>query len=238
MVKQSILFIFLFLFSFTLISAEQIGQRQDANLNEPYIISQPCATCTYVNISVFNEEGLVLDNVAMVNNGSTWTYIITPNVSSRHDVNGIGDINGLEDSFAFYFNVEPINVSAVIFLLIFFCSIIVGLVIVHKRTNFEKWHDKILNSDKTFIKSALAGIPYTFMKDIYLVYYLLGFPILFLITDLIVVFNILSIAYMLDIFFKIYTVGMVIPGIALLGDMVRILQEIWENIQNQNWGVN
>ena len=236
--NRSLIFLFLFLFSLTFISAEAISQRQDAQLDQPYIISQPCATCTYINISVFTENGVVLDNVPMADNGSTWTYTFTPNESVRYDVNGIGDINGNDDSFAFYFYVEPINVGATVFMLSFFCSLILGVAVLHKRINFEAWYNKIQTSDKTFIKSSLAGVPYILMKNVFLIYYLIGFPIIFLVTDLINYFNISSIAYMFQIFSNIYTVGLVLPGILLLGDTVKILYEIYENIENNNWGVS
>jgi len=235
--KKSLLFIFLFLFSLNFIVAEAISQRQDAQLGEQYIISQPCASCSYINITVLTENGEVLKNVPMVDEGATWTYNFTPNESVRHDVNGVGDINGIDDSFAFYFYVEPIDSGATIFILAFFSSLILGVAVLHKRINFEKWYNKIQTSDKTFIKSSLAIIPYTLMKNVFLIYYLIGFPIVFLVNDLITYFNISSIAYMFQIFSNIYTVGLVLPGLFFLGDMVRILRELWDNIQNQNWGV-
>lgn len=228
---------FLFLLCITFISATSMAQRQDAEVDESYIISQPCATCTYMNISVLNQNRVVLNNVAMVNNGSTWTYTFTPNETIRHDVNGIGDINTQDDSFAFYFLVSPINVAATIAMLLIFSMIIVGIAVLHHRVNFEKWHDKLLNSDKTFIKSAMASVPYTFMKSSYMAFYLLGFPIIFLITDLIFFFNLTSISYMFEIFSKIYTVGLVFPGLFLLGDMVKVIIDLWDSFQDKNWGI-
>lgn len=235
--KKSIFLIFIFLFSLNFIVAEAISQRQDAQLNEPYIISQPCASCSYINISVFNENGVVLDNVPMTNNGSTWTYTFTPNTSVRHDVNGIGDINGIDDSFAFYFYVEPINVSATIFMLIILAGVIIGLATIHHRTDFEKWYTNVLNKDDLGVKSVFAAIKYSFMKDIYLVYYLLGFPMIFLITDLITYFNLSSIAYIFEVFSRIYTVGLVVPGIIILSNIIKTVREMAEDLTNKNWGI-
>lgn len=236
--KIGFVMLFTFLFMFSFVSAESIGQRQDADVDEPYIISQPCATCTYVNISVFNKNGVVLDNVAMTNKGSTWTYTFTPNESIRHDVNGFGDMNGLDSSFAFYFNVSPLNVTATIFMLIFFVACIVGIAALHQRINLEKWHDKLLNSDKTFIKSSIASVPYTLMKNVFVLYFLIGFPIIFLVTDLITYFNISSIAYIFEIAARIYTVGMVLPGLIILSDGIKMVRDLYDNIQNKNWGLN
>jgi len=236
--NKGALFIFIFLLSLSFVLAEANPQRQDAQLNEPYIISQPCASCSYINITVLTENGVVLNNVPMTDNGSTWTYTFTPNESVRHDVNGIGDINGIDDSFAFYFYVEPINVGATVFMLIFFVACIVGIATLQQRVNFEKWHDKLLNSDKTFIKSSIATVPYTLMKNVFVLYYLIGFPIIFLVTDLIIYFNMGSIAYMFEIASRIYTVGMVLPGLIILSDGIKMIKDIWENIQNKNWGIS
>lgn len=235
--KLNVIFIFIFLFSLTLVSAEAIGQRQNAELNQPYIISQPCASCTYINISVFTKEGVILDNVPMTDNGSTWTYTFTPTNQTRYDVNGIGDINGIDDSFAFYFEVSPINVPAIIFMLIILCAVIIGLSIMHKRTDFDKWYKNILAKDELGIKGVFAAIKYSFMKDIYLLYYLIGFPIIFLLTDLITYFNLQSIASIFEVFARIYTVGLVVPGLIILMNIITIVKEMAEDLTNKNWGI-
>ena len=44
----------------------------------------------------------------MTNNGSgNWIHTITPTVSSRHDVTGTGDKDGVDSAFATYFEVTP-----------------------------------------------------------------------------------------------------------------------------------
>ena len=126
------------MFSLSFISAEQIGERQPAEINKAYTISQPCASCTYINISVFTKDGVILNNVPMTDNGSTWTYTFTPTSSLRHDVNGIGDINGIDDSFAFYFEVtdngkaQPDGTVVIVFLIAFIIIVLFGIYSVLK----------------------------------------------------------------------------------------------------------
>ena len=79
-----------------------------AKLNQEYIIVQTCATCSYVNISVSNQEGFLFVNQEMTLNGSgIWTYNYTPTNIGRYDVTGIGDLDGDATSFATYFDVTP-----------------------------------------------------------------------------------------------------------------------------------
>jgi len=83
-----------------------LDELQPAKLNENYIIKQTCATCSYVNISVSNMDGFVLNNVVMSNNGSgVWIYNYLPLNVGRYDVIGKGDLSGTDTSFATYFEV-------------------------------------------------------------------------------------------------------------------------------------
>ena len=79
-----------------------------AKINQSYTILQTCASCTYVNVTVSNGNGIVIANGEMTNNGSgVWTYNMTPTIISRHDVTGQGDVDGTATSFATYFEVTP-----------------------------------------------------------------------------------------------------------------------------------
>jgi len=245
--KKNVILLMLFLFSISFITAEAIGQRQDAELNKIYLISQPCATCSYINISVYNKNGVVLNNVPMINNGSTWTYAFTPNTTLRHDVNGKGDINGVADSFAFWFDVTLSGeqtgnskvVASLIFLL-FIVGLIVGLAMLQHRIDFEKWHDKILKKyeHKNFMKIILAGIGYSFMKDSFLIYYLLGWPLLIMVNDIAFTFGLESIYNLLTVCIDLYSVGLFFVGLIFIAGAWQILLELWDKFQNMKWGVD
>lgn len=79
-----------------------------AQLDSNYTILQTCSTCTFVNITISNVNGIIQSNVEMVDNGSgVWTYDIIPTITSRHDITGQGDINGVDTSFVTFFEVTP-----------------------------------------------------------------------------------------------------------------------------------
>lgn len=108
LISMRYLLLMLILLSPMVLAGEtQTAERIPATVNEVYYLSQTCATCSYVNVTIFNKEGIEISNAQMTNNGSTWIYEFTPDTLGRHDVNGIYDINGNDDSFGFYFQVTP-----------------------------------------------------------------------------------------------------------------------------------
>ncbi len=105
-----------------------------AKLNDTYTIIQTCASCTTVNITVSNVNGILFSNQNMSNNGSgVWIYDIVPNITSRHDIAGIGDLDGVDTSFVTFFEVTPSGKVAttgdsilyVLFTFVFFSIIVV-----------------------------------------------------------------------------------------------------------------
>ena len=75
--------------------------------NECMNISQACATCTYVNISSVsrNNDSTLISNIEMTDFGNgEWRYeFCDTSATGRYDVKGIGDINGVDSSFAVVF---------------------------------------------------------------------------------------------------------------------------------------
>ena len=105
-----------------------------AKLNQEYIIKQTCSSCTHINITISNINGIILNNVEMSNNGSgTWVYDFTPTILGRHEVTGEGDLDGTNTGFATYFPVTPngeeISTGQSI-LYVIFIGILFGLIIM------------------------------------------------------------------------------------------------------------
>jgi len=100
--------IILLLVVITLTSVSALDILKPAEVNKSYTILQTCASCSYVNVTVSNVNGIILSNQPMTDNGSgVWIQNITPTIISRHDVTGIGDKDGTNTSFATYFMVTP-----------------------------------------------------------------------------------------------------------------------------------
>lgn len=240
-------FLALIFICMSFVSAEAIGQRQDAKLDNSYLISQPCASCSYINISLFTKDGIVLDNVPMVNNGTSWIYNFTPTTLLRHDVNGIGDINGIDNSFAFWFDVTlsgnqtaNTSIAANFLLFLFIFGLIIILIYLHSKIDFEKWHNKIISkyNDKNPIKVLITSLAYTFMKDGFYMYYLLSWPLLMIILDVTYTFNIISIYSLIENIVDIYFVGFIIVGLIFVGSAYQFLKELWNKFEKMKWGVD
>ncbi len=243
--KYVILFAMIMI-SMNFVYAESMAQRQDGKLDEQYFITQPCASCSYVNISVFTKDGIILDNVPMVDNGTSWIYNFTPTTTLRHDVNGVGDINSIDDSFAFWFDITlsgnqtaAASIAANFLLFLFLFGLIVILLYLHAKIDFDKWYNKIISryEDKNPVKTFVSGLGYTFMKDGFYTYYLLGWPLLMIILDVAYTFNISSIYNLMVNLVDVYFVGMIIVGLIFVGNAYQFLKDTWDKFDNMKWGL-
>jgi hypothetical protein len=108
-----------------------IDNLKPAKLNSEYTILQTCATCSYVNISISNSNGLIVTNVEMIDNGSgTWTYDITPMTLGRYDITGQGDLGGVDTSFATYFEVTGSGLTGTLGFYILILILSLGIIVM------------------------------------------------------------------------------------------------------------
>lgn len=234
------------LISMTFSTAGSINQRQDAQIGEEYIISQPCATCSYINISIFTKDGIILSNVPMTKNGTTWIYQTVLNDSLRYDVNGIGDINGLDDSFAFWFDVtlsgqqtNPVIVISDIFLIFLLGLLMFVLHSKYKGINFEKESNKITESyDGNIGKTFIKRLGYGFMKNSFLWYYSLGWFLLIIVKDLVFRFNSTEIYSYLNLFVEIYSFGFLLVIVAWIGIFYKMVMDQLDILDDLDMGVD
>jgi len=94
---------------FLLAGASALDSQGTFKQNDCVNISQTCATCTYVNISSISnkDDSNLISNVAMTSFGNgEWRYeFCNTSTLGRYDVKGIGDVNGVDTSFAVYFDI-------------------------------------------------------------------------------------------------------------------------------------
>jgi len=239
----TILTMFVLMFSFT--SALDCFETFEQNTEIELI--QKCPSCSYVNITAITyPNGTVFMNEAMTQTGTNFYYNLTDtSQTGKITYTTIGDKEGSVqyEDLCIEINLTgdeatSQRLGSTIFILVILAVVMLSLVNIHRRTDFDKWYDKVLKKDTSFIKSAMAVIPYTFMRNIYLVYYLLGIPTVLLISNLLGTYNITSIASIFESFAMVYTVGMVLVGLVFLSEMIKIMLDLWDNFQNNNWGIN
>jgi hypothetical protein len=98
-------------------------------------ISQTCASCSYVNISSItssNSNETLVDNIAMISfGGGEWYYNFCDTEElGRYDVRGIGDIEGTDTSFAYYFKVTPSGFSGTLGFYFLIIILSAGLIVL------------------------------------------------------------------------------------------------------------
>lgn len=238
-----LLIVCIFLVAFVA-AGDAIGQRQDAQVDMPYIISQPCGTCTSINITVMNKEGVVLGNVPMVNNGSTWTFVFTPNETLRYDVNGLGDKTGGDPSFAFFFETtlsgEPTNPTIIISDIIILFTIlgILGLLFYkHNTTEFDDWSAQIVSGHKHMGDTFAKSMVHTIFKHTFIWLYFIGWLFIFVLKDIVYRFNSAEIYSYFEIISTVYSLGGILVVGFMIGFFANYMRSVIKLISDTQWGI-
>jgi len=170
----------IFLLSLASASLENLGTFEQ---DDCITISQTCVSCSYVNISSIsnNVNSTLTSNIPMVSFGNgEWRYdFCDNNETGRYDVRGIGDINGVDSSFAMYYEItsngkeKPEGIIIVIFSIAFLGLLFFAIFSLLKM--IAMWKDldvDILDVAKAF------GIYFVIFAFYYLTKYYMGNPVI------------------------------------------------------------
>ena len=250
MVNKYLSLVFIFLLSFTLISAQGCadeGWMGYSKLNENKTIAITCPTCTFINFTAVNSDQVIfLDNVQMTKSGDTYSYMFLGTDLNKTGDYQISGYSNLDVPLGLCFDVTPTgNADSISYLLVNFIlfllliGAIVGVAVLNKSIDFEKWNKKIISKyeDKNPVKVLFSGLFYTFMRDSFFAYYLLGWPLLIIIEDIMYTFNILSIHTLVINMIDLYSIGIYIVGLMFMGMAFQFLKEVWDEWDNMKWGI-
>lgn len=244
--------ILMFMFMFVLLtgftsSLETLGSYKQGECLD---VRQTCVSCSYVNISITNPNStIVLNNTGMDNQGSgVWIKeFCETGTTGRYGVVGAGDLDGTDTSFAYFFDVTPNGKTyntggslVYIFVALFFIAMMLGFYKVSKSINYEAWYEKIKEKyiTRNFVKWSLAAIGYNIMNNSFIVYFLLGLPIMLILMDLVFIFNITSIALYMQSLLYIYIVLVMVLGVVFLGFLQEWFMDFIKDIQEIDWGID
>lgn len=237
----------LLVFLVSIVSASTLTQYQSKRVDENFSFCQVCQDSTYItlsNIETPNSTEIINTNMTSVGGGS-FCYNYTPTQTGRYDFAGISD--GCLKTFAVYVDVTPNGKTydtgdsiIRIFVAIFFIIMMVGLNRVSKNIDYEKWYEKIKQQyiTRNMVKWSLAAIGYNIMNNIFIVYFLLGLPIMLILMDLVFIYNITSITLYMQSLLYIYIVLVMVLGVIFLSYVQEWFMDLIENIQNLDWGVD
>lgn len=237
--------VLLFLISFT--SATTLNQYDSKQVDENFSFCQTCQDSSYItlsNIKTPNSTEIINTNMTSVGGGS-FCYNYTPTQIGRYDFAGISD--GCLKTFAVYVDVTPngkiYNTGdslIYIFVALFFIAMMLGFYKVSGTINYEAWYEKIKEKyiTRNFVKWSLAAIGYNIMINRFIVYFLLGLPIMLILMDLVFIFNITSIALYMQSLLYIYIVLVMVLGVLFLSYVQEWFMDFIEDIQNIDWGID
>jgi hypothetical protein len=245
----SFLILGIFLFSFAPLVSASLDNYAKVKQGDCINISQTCASCSYVNISSISnrENSSLILNQPMINIGNgEWRYnFCYTEFLGRYDVKGQGDINGVGEGFATYF-ITSINGEddvedkglAFVFVGIFFIILFIAIIYLRKTFDEEKWYSKMQRQyeDRNFIKLVFSGIGYSFLKNMFVIYYSLGFIILNLVADVSFTYNISSIYSVMKSLVFLYAWGFTLVGILFLSKVQEWIMYYIDALKEKEWG--
>ncbi|MFW6130123.1 MAG: hypothetical protein ACOC56_02990 [Atribacterota bacterium] len=211
-------------------------------------ITQVCSDATYVNISsiAYPNGTVAVSGIEMTSAGSGEYYYDFNDTSAigQYHVRGISD--GCEETFATYFDVtstgkpQTITFSIVHALLIsLLVGSIVGFYFLHNKVNFEKWHNSIINKyeHRNYIKLVLSSIAYNFMKNSFIIYYLLGLIIIVSLQEIVFFYGLDNFISIIKSVLIVYSVGIILVGLLFLGKVQEWFMDLLNNISQNAWGL-
>jgi len=240
---KSYLFIFILLLFMVNVSAGEIGTFK---LNEEMQITNYCqaGVCTFTTLESLEYPNgtITYPNATMTKNGQAYNYSFTPIDLGEYTFVTCGD-STIEvcDKDTFFVNLNgEANVSSImIILLIFFVFLFLGYNQLNTKINYDKWYQSILTKyeGKNYIKVVYSAVGYNFIKNKMANYYFLGFPIIIILTDIIMSYNVNSLYSLFQNLIWIYSLGIALVAFSFFGQAQEFVRKIIDDATNNSWGV-
>ena len=238
--------VFALIFMLTFVSADSIGDGY--KVDEEMQITNYCqaGTCTYMNLSSLEYPNGTITYLksVMTQNGQTFNYTFTPDKVGTYYFITCGDSTTAacdKDTFITTYNgeINSNNVAIYIVLLIFMCSLIFGYYRLRQTVSFDKWYASILRKyeHKNYIKSNFSFVFYNLAKDSLLIYYSLVFVVIMLLSDIVFMFNVISLIPIIEKVVMLYSFGIIAVAFLFIGKAQEMIVSLIDDIKNANWGI-
>lgn len=247
MKNKTFLSVIIFLvFFMSLISVSALTQYDSQQVNKEFNFTQNCYESTYITLSTIvtpNSTETINFNMTSMGEGSFY-YNYTPNQIGRYDFLGISD--GCSKTFAVYVDVTPNGKTydtgdslIRIFVAIFFILMMAGTYASTKKIDYEKWYEKIKEkyTTRNFVKWSLAAIAFNIMSNSFIIYFILGLPIMLILMDLVFIYNITSIALYVQSLLYMYIILVIVLGVIFLSFVQEWFMDFVEKMKDIDWGI-
>jgi len=237
-----LLTITLSLLIFINLSSASIPEYQTQYPDIPFKFTQVCSDATYITItSIQTPNSTEIINANMTATGSgNFYYNYTTDQYGRYDIRGVSD--GCLKTFSVYFqsgNINTIYVIANIILLLFFISGGFVFFYMSHKINYDQWYNSILSKyeGKNSPKVIFSGIAYSFAKESFMTYYLIGWPIVLIMRGFVETFRLTTLTGIMDAIFIIYAIGFAIVGILFFGKLQEFVLGLVDEANDSDWGI-
>jgi len=232
-----------------IVYAEQSGGVLIGKQNDCLQIPQECTSCSGVTLTSIQYPNMSRSyiNAAMTKQGSSYNYSFcdTSNLGN-YIYCTTGDVDGTDTTACKDFEITSSGDNYTtsdsitnVALIIFFFLLILGVYVLNKNIDFDKWNNSIIAKyeNKNYVKLVLSSITYNIMKNSFVIYYILILPILLLIMNIAYTSSNVSMIQFLPSLIVVYLVGFIIIGIYFFGYVQEWLMNLLEEFRNSNWGV-
>lgn len=234
-------------FFMSFISASTLLQYDSKQVDEEFSFCQTCQDSTYITLSsISTPNSTEFINANMTSTGSgDFCYNYTMTQVGRYDFRGISD--GCSRTFAVFVDSTPngkeydTGDSLIrIFIAILFIAMMLGVYAISKKVDYERWYEKIKEkyTTRNFVKWALSAIAYNFMINKFIIYFILGLPIMLISMDLVFIYDITSIALYVKSLLYVYIALVVVLGIVFLSFIQEWFMDFVEKLQDIDWGID
>lgn len=198
---------------------------------------------TQVNISVKypNSTFAVTNQIMTFTPPSSFDYLFCNTSTLGRYVYNYKDLQG--NTYENIFTIgQEINLSTAfiqVFLLLFF--FVLGFIYYSLRNtiDFDKWYNSILKKyeTKNFVKLVLSALAFNLMKNAFVIYYLIGLPIVISLVDISLAYGLLNLLNIFQIILYIYLVGVILVGAIFLSFIQEWIMDLVDQLKNMDWGV-
>jgi hypothetical protein len=208
-------------------------------------ISQVCSDATYINISSISypNSSVAVSGIEMTSAGSGEFYydFNFTDTNGKYDVRGVSD--GCEGTFVTYFEItldgqDPALSNSNFYILAFFIVLFLLFIYIHNSVDLDSWYKRILTryETKNYFKLVMSSIGYNIMANGFALFYILGMPIVMLVSNIISVNNITPLLWFSENLLWVYAWASILVFISIVGKAQEFIVELLKDIDNSLWG--
>jgi len=246
---KKIVFLLSILILIPFLTAETSGGDLTAQQNACIDLPQECANCTFINITTITLPDLNKTSLQtnMTQDGTSYSYeYCDTSQLGIYSYCVLGDVNGQATVACNDFLITPngkemtiTSLTAHISLLIFFFILILTFFFIARKVDYENWQDKIISKyeERNFVRVIIGSIGYNFLKNKFIWYYLMGLPILLVITNISYLFDVESMVNLMEIILAIYYYGFLLVIAFFFGFVFEWIRYIMDEVKKMDFGV-